>query len=398
MNIDDSDVYALIVSAILLQTGWRLWTALPPHWLPGLAIATTYATAVAVVVAAVAGVDWEEHGRAVAVWVGWVFIVDAILYLLVTQGGFGSDAQLFVAFGVRRFVEAGANPFTLDMAAAQQIATDTVHYTPRTDGSTVARMSYPAGMVWAFVPQTVLGLFDGLRSTIVAFTAGVAALLVYASPRRLALVPFILFALPRNLWLAGLGGLPDIVWLLPLLAALYWWDDRPVLSSVAIGVSMACKQFAWLIAPFLAIDVWRDSDDAREFVDRAARHLVYAGVPFILLQLPFVLWDPGAWLSGVLTPAGAASAELIHQGVGLSVLSTVGTLTLTKTAHSLLMLTVFGAALAAYYYWWPRSRWIAWVIPPVILWFSYRSLNSYFAFFIPVAYLALLRHQAGDDW
>jgi len=53
------------------------------------------------------------------------------------------------------------------------------------------------------------------------------------------------------------------------------------------------------------------------------------------------------------------------------------------------------AMLVLYWLNFDRLKLLAWIAPPFILFFAWRSLYSYFVFFIPVAYYAVLLKVKG---
>jgi uncharacterized membrane protein len=78
------------------------------------------------------------------------------------------------------------------------------------------------------------------------------------------------------------------------LGLAFMWDakGKTTLSAVAIGVSLASSQFAWLLYPFFLLRHLR----ARRFREEGVVLLVAA-----LLVLPFLLWNPQPFLYDTIT-------------------------------------------------------------------------------------------------
>ena len=226
--------------------------------------------------------------------------------------------------------------------------------------------------------------------TLWVLAAVLLGLLVLESPPQLA--PFALVPVlgSRNLVWSSIGGLIDLVWVIPLLVAIRSWHaarlDR---SALAFGFAAGSKQLVWPIAPFLAIWLWNDADGIDELRDTVTTTLSWGCVGFLSLNLPFIVLDPGAWAASVLTPI-AGGTPLVHQGVGPTLLSVTGLYALPKAYFSLLLGLALVVGLVLYALNWERVKWAAWVVPPAIFFWNYRSLLSYITYFLPVAYLTLL--------
>jgi hypothetical protein len=248
----------------------------------------------------------------------------------------------------------------------------------------VTRPSYPALSILALVPFVALGIdtnYVYLTCLLLAM-----ALIVWRAPSGIR--PFVLTGLlgASCLMAFTVGGSVDVLYALPLVAA-WLWRDR-LGGALAFGAAAAVKQIAWFVAPFYLIAVvttsgWR----------AAAKQAMAAAAVFAATNLPFVLWHPGDWLAGVLTPV---LEPMFPRGAGLVFLSTSGGLPLLPTNAYLAMegLAMLACLLIA----WRTRRTspemgIALALVP--LYFAWRSLFSYF-FLIPLfAFAALVRMPLG---
>jgi uncharacterized membrane protein len=153
------------------------------------------------------------------------------------------------------------------------------------------------------------------------------------------------------------------------------------------------KQQPWFILPLLAIWVWRERESLREFGRTAATYVTAGLVPFLLLNAPWLLADPQAWLSSVFVPIAEGEAPLVSTGVGLAALNTAADGVISRGAFESLIPVVLLAVVGAYWLWFDRLRWAAWLAPAVVLFWMPRSLPSYFHWVAPLALLALFaRH------
>lgn len=380
----------VVTAGLMLQIGFRLWSVLPPgEFVPVVVIAYAYGTALALLVAAIVDLDLDRWGYYVAGWSAFVILVAGVLIVWLQSGAYyGTDAILFSRYSVDLLL-AGRNPFAESMAPAAAIyGQDGLHITPLLDGTTVDSLSYPGGAVLAFVPQAVVGLDDNFGPTLLLATFAILAYLIVESPSFLALLPIAIMTGSRNLVLSAPGGVLDSLWVLPLLVAMrYWHTERYGAAGLAYGLAAGTKQQVWPIAPFLVVWLWAASDDVDEARAQIRELISWSVAGFLALNFPFIVWHPKAWLYSVLTPA---LLPMMHQGVGLTLSSTAGVYGLPSTFHTLLLAGAGVVGIGLYALYWDRGPWVAWIAPPILLLWSHRSLNSYFTYFLPIAYYAVL--------
>ena len=238
----------------------------------------------------------------------------------------------------------------------------------------------------------LVGRLGGLRLTSLVGTVHVARLVTAAVPAEYATLGPLSILVAQNELLAALGGLNDMWWVAPTIGTVWLWAiDRRVAAAAVFGVACAMKQQPWAIGLPLAIWVWHTAPDARTFARRAATYIGVGLTTFTALNLPWLLADPGAWLGSVLTPLSTGTeAPLVSRGVGLAILNQAadGRLVTRGTFELLIYVTVAVGAVA-YWRWFERLRWAAWLAPAAILLWAPRSLPSYFHWFVPIAVVAL---------
>jgi len=104
------------------------------------------------------------------------------------------------------------------------------------------------------------------------------------------------------------------------------------------------------------------------------------------VNLPFIVWQPAAWLHGTLLPFFGG---LVAGGQGLVTLATHGlsgglSLTMLSVAALLAYITV----MAAWVVWYPALKRVWLLLMPVVFFFAPRSLSSYLVDLFPVAVVA----------
>lgn len=235
-----------------------------------------------------------------------------------------------------------------------------------------AKVSYPSLSFLTLVPFIWLGFYNVLPFYLLCYLALVA--LGWKVARK-ELRPWILvFALANiSMWSSVVGGNLDVLTILLVVMAWLWREQR-WRSALALGLALACKQPAWFFLPFYAILVMR-AYGGRE----AARRVAIASALMLALNLPFILWNPQAWLAGVMAPI---ADPMFPMGVGI--VGLVGSPFLhtymASVVYSVLEYGVF-YPLCLLWYWricktHPEAAMLLAVLP---LFFAWRSLPSYFA-------------------
>lgn len=235
-----------------------------------------------------------------------------------------------------------------------------------------ARVSYPSLSFLTLVPFIWLGIYNVLPLYLLSYVGLVA--LGWMAARREMRPWIIVFALANiSMWSSVVGGNLDVVMILLIVVA-WLWRDRRWLSALALGLAIACKQPAWFFVPFYALLVLRVYG-WKEMIYR----LILAGSMMMLLNLPFILWNPSAWIAGVMAPIGD---PMFPMGVGI--VGLVGSPFLhnymASMVYSVLEYLVFYPLCLAWY--WrlckthPEAAMLLAVLP---LFFAWRSLPSYFA-------------------
>ncbi|HEX5439298.1 MAG TPA: glycosyltransferase 87 family protein [Ktedonobacterales bacterium] len=242
-----------------------------------------------------------------------------------------------------------------------------------------SRVSYPA---LAFLPLVPF-VWAGLSSVVLFFALCLLALtvlLVRSAPPDSRVWLALLVLADAPLLNAALVGDLDVFYILLLFIAWRWWR-RPVVSTVAFGLALAAKQLAWFFAPFYLLLVWRRSG-AREAVKR----LVGGVAIFAVINAPFVINNPEAWLRGVLAPQ---IDPMFPLGNGLVRLSLAGVLPLAPAPVYLALEALAIAACLLVYWRQPRpGAGLGFVLAVTPLWFAWRSLTTYF-YFVTLPALAL---------
>ena len=242
-----------------------------------------------------------------------------------------------------------------------------------------SRVSYPALSFLILVPLVWAGMPTVLPFYLLCL-AVLAVIGLRFVRRDLRWWVALLFLADLPVLNSTLAGDLDVFYILLVFLAWLTWR-RWWLSAVLLGLALASKQIAWFYLPFYLIFIYQRRG-ARDAVSR----LGVAVLLFVAVNLPFILMDSNAWVTGVLAPM---RDPMYPEGAGLIALS-IGNLVpfLPRTAYTVLEgLGMIGALI--WYFRWGRERpESAMVLAVLPLFLAWRSLPTYFYFCaLPVALL-----------
>src|SRR6266480_4446286 len=232
-----------------------------------------------------------------------------------------------------------------------------------------SKVSYPALSFLTLVPFVWLNVYNVLAFYLLCYIVIVAIAWKIVRPELRPWVLLLSLANVSMLISVSSGNLDVFNILLVILAWLLrergWW------SALFLGLAFSSKQLSWFFVPFYAIMIWRQYN----FME-AVRRLTVAGIVALLINLPFILWNPHAWIAGIMAPI---ADPMFPEGVGLISLSTTPLLPIfPPMVYDVLEL---GAVLVALVWYWrickerPEAAMVLAIIP---LFFAWRSLSSYF--------------------
>ncbi len=148
---------------------------------------------------------------------------------------------------------------------------------------------YPAGSALAGLAGA-----HALLLLNIVFLIGAGVTVVFTSPRPVRRwVALALAAQTGALLFVGQARPDGMVAALLLVACAC---RAPFVGGIALGLACAIKQTAWYLAPALLILAFRQGRGA------GMRQVGVTALVFALINGPFVLAGPGAWLHGVLAP------------------------------------------------------------------------------------------------
>jgi len=249
-------------------------------------------------------------------------------------------------------------------------------YTPGVDGSFDFRLAYPSLSFLSVLPFYLVGLHD-LRDSVFIFHVISILLLFGLAPARLksvTLAPFSLFSIVIA------GSWTDSVWAFFLVLTAVLWYRHPKASWASLGLAIATKQIAVVIAPFLMIRLWKEKSESRLLSLATNTGLMLTS--FFLPNLPFIVASPGSWWADIVAPYLPNATPQVPGGIGLSSFLLDLGIALPSTFFLALMLGTASIFLYIYARNYRSLNSIVFTFPIFLFFFYYRSFPNYMAYWL----------------
>lgn len=232
-----------------------------------------------------------------------------------------------------------------------------------------SKVSYPALSFLTLMPFAWLNTANVLSFYLLSYLVLVFIAWKAVRPE---IRPWVLLLAMANvpMWASTVGGNLDIFYTLLLVVA-WLTRDRRWMSALFLGLAFASKQISWYFAPFYLIMIWRQYG-----LKEALQRLVVSGTICLAINLPFILWNPQAFLAGVMAPV---ADPMFPMGSGLINLSLINVIPfLPTTVYT--VLEAIAAVICIAWYWKlaPKHPEAAMLLAVLPLYFAWRSLPSYF--------------------
>jgi uncharacterized membrane protein len=389
LDVDAPDAFAVLAGVMIIDVGKEMSGAREPSIFWGVASVYVFAAAILLLVAGLTSIDVSRWGRPLAGFAVMAVLVAAgMTWIMTRHTPIFTDTLGFLT-------QAADSVLQLESPYTQQFTLGELFPTPSVDGGHVERFSYPLGSaLWA---APFVALFPaGGRVAVLVGGAMVGALIVWYAPHDLA--PLAVVALlAGDFVIYGVNDLTDPLFVAPLVGALFVWPwsqtspDSLTWSAILFGVAMTMKQQAWFCAPFLLLWVLHERD-----LRAGLRYTAIVAGVFALVHLPSFVVAPSATVEGLLVNLTGGGKTIVHLGVGLAALTLSGAFPIAKSFHTILMGLAGLGLVGAYWHWFDRLKWLAWIAWGPLLFFNYRSLANYFVVLAPMA-VAILIAQYGRD-
>jgi uncharacterized membrane protein len=384
----------LISGGVLLYFGFQIWREGDPTTQPlaMLASLACYIAGVALLVySSLDGVSADRKENAGAAGLVFAFCAFAVAWVVMHGAPIGSDSLLFNVYSAS-IASHGGNPYAHSMEPAFNLYNvSKTLVTPTTRGTEIYLQSYPAVSFLLYVPFALLKI-DPCWVDIDAHI-GLMLLLIWVAPRPLkALAPLVLFV-DRSYTDYTVGGVTDIVWVLLVALCARFWNTRPWLAAIFLGLACASKQPPWFIAPF-AFVAWASWAWERRRITVFLAPAAAFVLAFFIPNAPYIAAGPHLWLRGISTPI---TGNLLAFGSGAMQMITAGVFamdlqTLSIASSAVLLVLLIGYAIDT-----RRLACLPFLAPGLALFFATRELQNYFMWWPPLLAVFLFAPQRAAE-
>lgn len=303
---------------------------------------------------------------------------------------YGTDEIAFDQ-GAAEMLLRGQNPYGADLRwTLDKFNVPATYVTNTLTGDIVHEHGYPPMDFLVVIPFLAAGLPQAALSANAVFWGLSLVALWYSLSMRFRSVVFVLAAFPLYIGFV-LGGVVDVLFLPFLIIALRQWDrfvdpgeHRIVrwIGPIALGLAAAFKQSVWFLIPLVVLAIGLEAWGARRsWFREVAKYSSLCAISFLIPNIPFMIWNSGTWLHGLLLPFTDQSIPFGQGLIALTLFSHLGGGRLEF--FTLAGLCIFLSCLAGLAGWYQALRRAVPLLPAIVLLFPARSLANYFLFVVP---------------
>lgn len=249
------------------------------------------------------------------------------------------------------------------------------------------KLGYPAGCFLLPAPFVLSGIGD-IRIVYLILILPALAYVVWRAPSNLRLLFIGAVVISLELWNSIAAGETGSLYFPFLLLAWVLPRKHLRLSALFMGVAVATKQVAWFFMPFYLILILRTLS-----IKRMLSVLAIVAAVFLAFNLPFIISDPGLWLTSIMAPV---TDNLFPLGVGIISLVSGGVLDIQSPLIFSILELLAGGLVVVWYFrncrHYPHSGPLLAMLP---LFFAWRSLWPYFFYADIIILAAILIDEYG---
>ncbi|EZQ01818.1 hypothetical protein CM19_12155 [Candidatus Acidianus copahuensis] len=304
-----------------------------------------------------------------------VVIISILTYTIIsisTIKGFGTDDMEYIT-QADRYLLLGKDPY------AQLYSPIGVSPTYLLSGSVAHAFIYPPLSFLVYFPFFLIFshfLMLSYLNLINIIAQDLLVTLIYFQGKKtgdpIAVLPVIFSFITAGLLAPSFSGVNAPVWAL-FMAMSYITKGKK--SGIFMALADSFNQIPWIITPFLLIYKRKDVKDI----------LFGFIVSILVINLPFLFWNAHAFLS-VFTDD---SSTIPVAFTGLTIFNLTSFLTVEPWFFTITMGLIGIFCLYMYFRLFSLIKETIWVFPMIILWFSWRTLTSYFLMWPELMFLSI---------
>lgn len=301
-----------------------------------------------------------------------VFIYTVISIKLIS--GYGTDNMEYISEAVKNFLS-GINPYVVTYHPS------TVEPTYLISGQVASHFIYPPLSILIYVPiyiiLNILHIQLYYLNVLNVLFQDLLTIIIYLKGRErkdpIAVLAVIFSFMTAGLLAPSFAGVNSSIWA-TFLALSYVYEGRK--SGVFLALANSFNQISWLITPFMLI--YKRTRDLKGL-------LFGYLITLSIINLPFLIWSPSAFLR-IFT----LNSDTIPVGVtGFTLINFTTLFTVEPWFFTCTIIIISAVFIYVYFRFFSILKETLWIYPLIILWFSWRTLTSYFLMWPQLVFLSV---------
>lgn len=317
MPISFRRALSVLPSISLLGVAFNMWGAAVPFPIVGLLAVILFISVLLSLIVVLKSSSTKQLELldkmvlvlSVAALAGWA---TATLY---SHPGYGTDEIAYQQYAAQMLMH-GLNPYTHNLIRALTRYRVPVQYATYTlSGGISSHWAYPDLAILITIPFILLthGIQAGIIANVTFLTISMILAFTFLPKHFRPLASLLTIGLPI-LFGYAISGTNDIIMMPFLIIAIRSWNEYGIdgrhrwiniAQAVSLGLAISVQQLAWFIAPFLAVGIFSlrtEETGWRYGLTTSIKYTLTVIGTFLCVNGPFIVWNFGSWIHGILTP------------------------------------------------------------------------------------------------
>ncbi|MCY0873849.1 MAG: hypothetical protein OWQ47_02810 [Acidianus infernus] len=305
-----------------------------------------------------------------------IVIISILTYTLISVfliNGYGTDDMEYIATAINYLIH-GINPYL------QSYHPHNVEPTYLLDGNIASSYIYPPLSFLLYTPLYLI--LDLLKIKLYYINIlniifeDLLAIIIYLQGRKrkdpIATLPIIFIFITSGLLAPSFAGVNSSVWAV-FIALSYVYNGKK--SGIFLALADSFNQIPWVITPFLLIYKKKDLLNVlKGFL-----------TSILLINVPFLIWNPYAFLHIITLDEKTIPVAF----TGFTILNFTTLFSVEPWFFTYAMALSGAFLIYIYYRFFDRLKESLWIFPLIIMWFSWRTLTSYFIMWPQLMFLSI---------
>lgn len=305
-----------------------------------------------------------------------IVIISILTYTLISVfliNGYGTDDMEYIATAINYLIH-GINPYL------QSYHPHNVEPTYLLNGNIASSYIYPPLSFLLYTPLYLI--LDLLKIKLYYINIlniifeDLLAIIIYLQGRKrkdpIATLPIIFIFITSGLLAPSFAGVNSSVWAV-FIALSYVYNGKK--SGIFLALADSFNQIPWVITPFLLIYKKKDLLNVlKGFL-----------TSILLINVPFLIWNPYAFLHIITLDEKTIPVAF----TGFTILNFTTLFSVEPWFFTYTMALSGAFLIYIYYRFFDRLKESLWIFPLIIMWFSWRTLTSYFIMWPQLMFLSI---------